>query len=81
MTNNQPQHATFIARWEHHVREDGYCGCKITEFEIDSDNHAFFHLLEHMVETLPGMDQVILMMAQKIVQEQAMKGDSDVTKN
>lgn len=63
------------------MKSDGYCAFRVLEFDIESDNHSFYHLLEHMVETLPGMDQVILLMAQKIVQEEAMKGGSNATKN
>lgn len=81
MTDHQTFQASFSAKWEHHMKPDGYCAFRVLEFDIESDNHSFYHLLEHMVETLPGMDQVILLMAQKIVQEEAMKGGSNATKN
>ena len=80
-TPKESTHAEFVAKWDHHVREDGYCACEVLELNIDADNHSFFHLLEYLVENLVGMDDVILVMADKIVKEKSLKGGDDVTKN
>ncbi len=75
MPDIQKEEATFSAVWGHEITNQDTCRFNISSFDIEASNHAIFHLFEYMVETLPGVDEMFLLIAQKIVRERSLKGE------